>query len=190
MHAYAPAHAPCTTSRYDPNPDKFEALPKAPSKALAYGAQVRHGWCEVTLIGGGVVCTRLVDSDSLTGLGAGGRPVGGRGHDLDDQRGQGATAPTPTHAHAHAHARTRTRTHTRTPQVARIRLVNSYDSESLDWANQLAVGQKIAKTIDILTLCGQIQHRAAGHIRMAHVACTSSSPRPGRHPGAPGCSHP
>jgi len=47
--------------------------------------------------------------------------------------------------------------HIKEDKVARIRLVNSYDSESLDWANQLAVGQKISKTIDILTLCGQIQ---------------------------------
>lgn len=83
---------------YDPNPDKFEALPKAPSKALAYGAQV------------GV---RSVVEGTISMI--------------------------------------------KEDKVARIRLVNSYDSESLDWANQLAVGQKIAKTIDILTLCGQIQ---------------------------------
>ena len=47
--------------------------------------------------------------------------------------------------------------HIKEDKVARIRMVDSYDSESLDWANQLAVGQKIEKTIDILTLCGQIQ---------------------------------
>jgi len=92
------SHVSAILDAYDPEPDKFNALPKVPENLKAYGAQV------------GV---RSVVEGTIS--------------------------------------------HIKEDKVARIRMVDSYDSESLDWANQLAVGQKIEKTIDILTLCGQIQ---------------------------------
>ena len=47
-----------------------------------------------------------------------------------------------------------------------IRRVASYESESLPWGSSLAVGQKIAPTVDILTLCGQVQLVHAEHSQL------------------------